>query len=183
MEAKNPSNICDLLNLYTYREDWTGRDGRVVVLRLITHGDNRIEKELINGLSPDSSRYRFLHAIKEATEEMVNKLCDINCINEIAIMAEYTSNGRKQSVGVIRLIIDPDLQNGEFAMVVADNFQGIGLGTKLMAVLIDLGRKIGLKSIYGISLKGNSKMLALAEKFDFTASEPSYGEAKIVRQL
>lgn len=52
-----------------------------------------------------------------------------------------------------------------------------------MAVLIDLGRKISLKSIYGISLKGNSKMLALAEKFDFTVSEPSYGEAKIVRQL
>jgi acetyltransferase len=183
MEAKNPADFCDLLNLYNYREEWTGKDGRTVVLRLITHKDKRLEKELVNGLSRDSSRYRFLHVIKEATEEMVDQLCDIDCINEIAIMAEYDSNGKKQSAGAARIFIEPNLQTAEFAMLVADDFQGIGLGTKFMTMLIDIGRKIGLKSIYGTVLKGNDKMLTLAKKFDFVVGDISFGEVRIVKQL
>ena len=54
--------------------------------------------------------------IKEATEEMVSKFCDIDYENEIAIIAEYNSNGKKRNVGVIRLFIDLNLQTGEFAI-------------------------------------------------------------------
>ena len=103
MGTEKPDNLHNSLDISTYKENWTTRDGRTVVLRSITSGDKRIEKELIDGLSPQSSRYRFFHVIKEATEEMVNQFCDINYKNEIAIIAEYNSNGKKRSVGVVRL--------------------------------------------------------------------------------
>jgi len=72
-----------------------------VILRLIRSEDNQIEKELIDGLSFQSSYYRFLHSIKEATEKMVSKFCDIDYKNEIAIIAEYNSNNKKQEVNVV----------------------------------------------------------------------------------
>ena len=176
--------ICTItLNISKYRENWTGRDGRTVTLRPITSEDKRIEKELIDGLSLQSSRYRFFHAIKEATEEMVDKFCDIDYHNEIAIIAEYNSNGEKRNVGVVRLFIDPSLQTGEFAILVADKFQSTGLGTKFMETLVDIGRERGLKSIYGTVMADNIKMLTLAKDLGFSVSANSYGEVRIERQL
>ena len=154
-----------------------------MILRSITSNDKRIEKELIDGLSIQSSRYRFFHVIKEATEEMVSKFCDIDYHNEIAIIAEYNSNGKKRNVGVVRLFIDPNLQTGEFAILVADNFQDSGLGTKFMETLINMARKKGLKSIYGEVLIDNNKMLALAKEFGFVIGTNSYGETRITLQL
>jgi acetyltransferase len=173
----------DLLDLFAYRENWTSRDGKIVILRSITSKDKRIEKELIDGLSLQSARYRFFHVIKEATEEMVNKFCDIDYKNEVAIIAEYNSNGKQSNVGVVRLFVDPNLQTGEFAILVADNFQGSGLGTKFMETLIDIGRNKGLKSIYGIVLAENTGMLTLAKEFGFNLGAVSSGEVKIALQL
>jgi acetyltransferase len=121
--------------------------------------------------------------IKEATEEMVNQFCDIDYENEIAIIAEYNSNDKKRNVGVVRLFIDTSLQTGEFAILVADNFQNTGLGTKLMETLIDIGRERGLKSIYAVVLVDNNRMLTLMKKFGFNIGANSYGEVRITRRL
>jgi acetyltransferase len=183
METKTTDKIPDLLDLSTYRENWTSRDGKSVILRSITSKDKRIEKELIDGLSLQSARYRFFHVIKEATEEMVDKFCDIDYTNEVAIIAEYNATVKARNVGVVRLFIDPNLQTGEFAILVADNFQGSGLGTKFMLTLIDIAQKKSLRSIYGIVLAENSGMLTLAKEFGFSIGAVSDGEVKITRQL
>ena len=183
MKTEKPNNLHNSLDPSKYREYWTSRDGRTLILRAITSEDKQIEKELIDGLSPLSSRYRFFHVVKEATEEMVNKFCDISYENEIAIMAEYNADERKRNVGVIRLCIDPDKKTGEFAILVADNFQDSGLGWKFMELLIDMGRQKGLKSIYGVVLADNKKMLTLAKEFGFSIGPISYGEVRISRQL
>jgi acetyltransferase len=183
MEIEKLVNLHNELDLSTFRESWTSRDGRAVILRSITSDDKQIEKELIDGLSLRSGRYRFFHVIKEATEEMVNRFCDIDYQNEMAIIAEYNSNGKKLNVGVVRLYIDSDLQTGEFAILVADNFQNSGLGTKFMQILIDIGKEKGLKSIYGIVMAENSGMLTLAKEFSFNIGPNSYGEVRITRQL
>ncbi len=114
---------------------------------------------------------------------MVNQFCDIDYKNEIAIIAEYNSNDRKRNVGVVRLFIDPSLQTGEFAILVADTFQNSGLGTKFMETLIDIGRERGLKSIYGTVLADNESMLTLVKEFGFNIGTNSDGEIRITRQL
>jgi len=183
METKKSNDLPDSPGPSAENERWTSRDGRTVILRSITSEDKRIEKELIDGLSIQSSRYRFFHVLKEATEEMVNRFCDIDYKTEMAILAEYDSNGKKQNVGVVRLFIDPGLQTGEFAVLVADNFQNSGLGTKFMESLIALGQKMGLKSIYGIVLADNDEMLTLMKEFGFSIGANSGGEVRITRQL
>jgi acetyltransferase len=183
MGTEKPDNSHNLLDISTYKENWTSRDGRTVILRSITSEDKRIEKELIDGLSIQSSRYRFFHVIKEANEEMVNQFCDIDYKNEIAIIAEYNSNDKKRNVGVVRLFIDPNPQTGEFAILVADNFQHSGLGTKFMETLIHMGREKGLKSIYGTVLADNDKMLTLMKECGFIIGSNSDGEVRVDLQL
>ena len=183
MGPEKLNDLHDSLNLFTYKENWISSDGKTVILRSITSADKRIEKELIDGLSIQSSHYRFFHVLKEATEEMVDKFCDIDYENEIAIIAEYNSDGKKRNVGVVRLFIDAGRKTGEFAILVADSFQNSGLGTKFMETLFDIGRERGLKSIYGTVLSDNEKMLALVKECGFTIGSNSGGEIRIDRQL
>ena len=183
MKIKMPDNKTDSPDFSQYRENWITRDGRIVVLRSITAKDKSIEKELIDGLSSQSSRYRFFHVIKDASEEMVSKFCDIDYKNEVAIIAEYSSNDKQQNVGVVRLFIDSGSQTGEFAILVADSFQNSGLGTKFMQVLLEIAGKEGLKSIYGTVQSDNTRMLALMKEFGFNIGPVQDSEVKITRQL
>ncbi|MCS7145278.1 MAG: GNAT family N-acetyltransferase [Nitrososphaerota archaeon] len=150
-----------------YVRPWRLRDGREVLLRPIRPEDEPLEYELIKGLSEESSRFRFFQVIREVTHEMLVRLCNIDYDREIAIIAEYSEGGRKRNVGVGRLIMDREAKRGEFAVLVADDFQGVGLGTKLTDMIIEIAQERGLDSIYGIVLPENVKMIGLCRKLGF----------------
>lgn len=97
-------------------------------------------------------------------------------------MAEYAATVHKRNAGVIRLFPDSDLR-GEFTIVVADDFQGCGLGTKFIEVLIDIARAKGLKSIYGTVLPDNNKMLFLMNRQGFSIARSMDGEVEVVLTL
>ncbi len=165
-----------------YIQPWSCRDGRTVILRPIRPEDEPLEKELIAGLSPESSRFRFFQVIKEITQDMLSRFCNVDYDREMAIIAEYTADGKRRNVGVGRIIIEHG-QTGEFAVLVADDFQNNGLGLKLSDVLIGVAREKGLKSIYGIVLNDNRKMINLAHRLGFTMERLSYEESKVTLEL
>ena len=169
--------------LARYIQDWTCRDGRLVTLRPICQEDKLLEKEFIERLSVESSRFRFFDTIAEATPEMLTQFCNIDYVHEMAIIAEYNSGDEKRNVGVGRLIIEPDTGSGEFAIVVADDFQANGLGTKLLNILLDIGRERELKNIYGIVMPDNWKMIRLAKKLGFTTETSLDREVRVIREL
>jgi len=166
-----------------YVQPWRCRDGRIVLLRPIKPEDELLERELIAGLSEQSMRFRFFHLIKDITHEMLTRYCNIDYDREMAIIAEYTSNSKRRNVGVGRLMIEPSAETGEFAVLVADDFQGSGLGLKLTDMLIGIAHEKKLKSIYGITLRDNTKMLRLAQKLGFMVHTYSSDEIKITLEL
>jgi len=166
-----------------YIQPWRCYDGRQVVLRPIRPEDEPLERELIAGLSKESSRFRFFYIIKEITHEMLSRFCNVDYDRETAIIAEYDAEGRRRNVGVGRLIIEPGGEAGEFAIVVADDFQGSGLGLKLLDSLIGVAQDKGLKSIYGIVLNDNTKMLGLAKKLGFSVRRLSAEESQVTLVL
>jgi len=166
-----------------YVQLWRCRDGRMVLLRPIKPEDELLERELIAGLSKQSMRFRFFQLIKDITHEMLTRFCNIDYDREMAIIAEYISNSKRRNVGVGRLIIEPSAETGEFAVLVADDFQGCGLGLKLTDMLIGIAHEKKLKSIYGIALRDNTKMLRLAKKLGFMTQTYSSDETKITLEL
>lgn len=165
-----------------YIQPWTCYDGRDVLLRPIRPEDEAMERELLAGLSPESSRMRFFQIIKEITHDMLSRFCNIDYSREMAIIAEYSAGSVRRNVGVSRIILESS-QGAEFAVVVADDFQNTGLGLKLCDMLIGIARDKGLSSIYGIVLNDNIKMLNLARKLGFTFQRLSEEETRIELEI
>lgn len=144
------------------------KDGTQVILRPIRPEDEPLEAELIRNLSEETKRFRFFYVIKDITHDMLVRFCNIDYDREMAIIAEYTdSNGKRRNVGVGRLIMDPNRRRGEFAVVVADDFQGKGLGTKLVDMLIEVAEEKGLESMYGLVMPENIRMIELCRRLGF----------------
>lgn len=87
-------------------------------------------------------------------------------------------------VGVSRYITNPDQSSCEFALVVADDFNGKGLGSRLMLSIMDVARDKGLSEIDGLVLANNPPMLKLMRSLGFTvktyADDPDF---KLVSHL
>ncbi len=166
-----------------YIQPWRCRDGRSVLLRPIRPEDEPLEYELIAGLSPESSRFRFFYIIKDISHDMLSRFCNIDYAREIAIIAEFTINGKRRNVGVGRLIIQSSGETGEFATLVADDFQDVGLGHKLTDMLIGVAQERGLKNMYGIVLKDNVKMVGLVKALGFTLEKMDGDEFKATLEL
>ena len=73
-------------------------------------------------------------------------------------------------VGVVRYITNPDGTSCEFSLVIADDFKGQGLGSRLMLSIIDLARSKGLSEIVGLILANNAPMLRLMRSLNFTVA-------------
>jgi acetyltransferase len=166
-----------------YIQPWLCRDGRSVLLRPIRPEDEPLEHELIAGLSPESSRFRFFYIIKDISHDMLSRFCNIDYSREIAIIAEANVNGKRRNVGVGRLVIQPGTQTGEFATLVTDDFQDIGLGHKLTDILIGIAQEKGLTGMYGVILKDNAKMVGLARSLGFSIESVDADEYKATLEL
>ncbi len=169
VEDPNPHSHLVILPYPTkYVTPWRLRDGTEVILRPIRPEDEPLESEFVKGLSKETSRLRFHRVIRRFSHLDSARFCNIDYDREVAIVAELSEAGRKKEIGVARLILDPRRNRGEFAVVVADEYQRKVLGTKLMDMLIGIAEEKGLESIYGIILPENESMIRLCKKMGFT---------------
>jgi CheY-like chemotaxis protein len=179
---ESPSPMVNSAYPSKYIQDWQTTDGRNVMLRPICAEDESLEREFLNGLSPNSSRNRFLGAISEIPQEMVSRFCHIDYDCEMALIAEHVAGGRRQSVALCQLI--PVSRNVfEYAVVVRDDFQNVGLGHKLSELIIAIGREKDFRSINGFVLNDNHRMLRLAKRLGFSTSRISEEESRIALRL
>ncbi len=74
-------------------------------------------------------------------------------------------------VGVARYIANPDQESAEFAVVVADAWQGRGVGRMLMERLIACARLRGLSRLEGTVLRGNTHMRHFTEALGFATHD------------
>ena len=147
---------------------WKLKDGTEVTLRPIRPEDEPMELEFVRGLSTETSRFRFFQIIRDLPHEALVRFCNIDYDREMAIVAETRVGEKVVEIGVSRLIIDPGRLRGEFAVVVADKYQGRGLGTKLVDMLIEFAREKGIHTVYGTVMSENIKMIQLCEKLGFS---------------
>jgi acetyltransferase len=151
-----------------YETVWRMRDGRTVLLRPIKPEDEPMWLEMFKNFSEESVRYRFFNIIKDTPHEVRVRYCNIDYDREIGIVAELEEEGRRQILGVVRLIIEPDEKNGEIAFIVADPWQGLGLGTKMVDYMIEICKDKGLETVYAFMLPDNYRAIRLLKKMGFT---------------
>jgi acetyltransferase len=146
---------------------WRMSDGTEVLLRPVRPEDEPMEYRLFHSLSRATVRERFFSPLKEMSHEMLVRFCNIDYDREIAIAAEVTKGDERRFAGISRLIIEPGMK-AQFAVIVHDDYQGSGLGYKLVDVLIGIAQEKGLDEVYGITLNENGRMIGLARKLGFS---------------
>lgn len=166
-----------------YVTPWRLSDGTEVLLRPVRPEDEPLEKEMLTGLSEEALRGRFFQVIKKITHEMLIRFCNIDYDREMAIVAELREGERKRLIGIGRLIIESDFKKGEFAVVIHDEFQGKGLGYKLVDMIIGIAQEKGLKEIYGIVLTDNTRMLNLCKRLGFHIAHLPDGISRVTLAL
>ena len=123
---------------YTDINRHTLSDGRVVSIRPVKASDGEMEREMIEHLSPDSSRMRFLGGIGQVSQQLMRVLTDNDAQHEAFIALAEDESGTLHAVGVANFACDPDGKSCECAVVVADDWQNAGLGKLLLRELVEL---------------------------------------------
>jgi acetyltransferase len=146
---------------------WNLSDGTAILFRPIKPEDEPLLKEMLSTLSEETLKRRFFQVIKSVTHEMLIKMCNIDYDREMAIVAEIRENQKRTFVGLGGLMVEPDFKKGEFGVVVHDQYQGKGIGYKLIDSLIGIAQEKGLEEFYGVVLSENKRMIELCQKLGF----------------
>lgn len=143
-------------------------DGTTVTLRTMHPADRDIEQRFVDGLSPQSRYYRFHSALKNLTPEMLERFTHVNYPDDMALIATVPDGPGAREIGVARYVRYPDTDRAEIAVVVADAWQGRGIGARLLLALRTLAVTAGIRHFEASVLPGNSRMLELARSLGFT---------------
>jgi acetyltransferase len=144
--------------------------GTSVTLRPLRPEDRDIELAFVSGLSPETRSNRLLGGARQITREYIESLVNVDYSRDMALAATAMLDG-ETLIGVARYVLSEDRTSAEFAIVVADAWQGRGIGSRLLAKLIDVARARGLRRLYGDVLRTNRPMLEFVRRLGFTLEQ------------
>ncbi len=161
-----------------YVSSWRMKDGTQVLLRPIRPEDEPAMAKFHETLSDQSVYLRFFHMEKfssRVAHERLMRKCFIDYDREIALVAERTSheNENHEIIAVGRLTRSRGTRDAEVAVLVADQYQHGGLGTELLARLIQAARDENVERIVATILLQNVAMRAMASRQGFQIHEDS----------
>ena len=128
-----------------------------LAIRPLSPKDAARVQQFVRALSTRTRAERSFSPIRELTPAQLARLTLPRGAHDLSLGA--FSDGRLLAVA--------ECVEGEFAVVVADDWQGSGLGQALMERLVVHAEGRGLPSLYGLVRAGNRAMLRLARRLGF----------------
>lgn len=161
----------------------TLQDGRRMLLRPIVPEDEPALNRAFARLDPDEIRNRFLQPMRTLHHMLAARFTQLDYDREMAlVMTEEGIPGEQDIHAVVRLSADPDNIEAEFAIIVMHQFAGQGLGRLLMQRILDYARSRGIGRVWGVTLRDNQRMRALARALGFR-QHLEEGDPSLVRMV
>lgn len=172
--------------IHPYPHELTQRyltaSGANVTIRPIRPEDAKMEKDFVSRLSEKTKYFRYHQALQELTSEMLVRFTQIDYDKEMAFVAVTDDPDLPDELGVGRYSVNPDGTSVEFAIVVADDCQRLGIGSKLMRTLMQTAKDKGMLFFEAEVLKDNVPTLEMVKKLGFSI-EPISGKEDVVRAV
>jgi acetyltransferase len=136
-------------------------------IRPIRRTDTPAVQAFVTALSDRSRLLRYFRPLRELPAQMLRQLAEADgqCNAVFVALARDTAGSR--IVGLAQYALEDD-RGCEFALVVADGWQGCGLGRRLLQTLLDAALRAGVTRMHGDVLRENRAMLGLARALGFT---------------
>ena len=148
--------------------------GERVTLRPVLPQDAPLVAALFRGLSDASRRNRFFRSLRELPPDLLERFTSIDYHAHLALVATVLRDGDESVVGEARYAVaEPGA--AEFAVTVADEWQGRGIGRHLLARLACRAAAEGVTRLFGDVLPTNEAMRRLARGAGMSLSPTGAG--------
>jgi GNAT superfamily N-acetyltransferase len=140
------------------------KDGRSVEVRAICPEDKALLEEGMHHLSKKSLYFRFFIYKDSLSAKELDYFTKVDFVNHIGLVAGFFENGLFSPAGTARYIVSTEAEkadSAEFAVTVAEEYQGLGFGSVLFRHLVKIARANSVKELTGLVLPENIKMLHL----------------------
>jgi RimJ/RimL family protein N-acetyltransferase len=135
-------------------------DGTVICYRPIQPADELALQRFHDQLSEESVRLRFMRVLPHLSEQQAHYFTHLDGRDRVAFVAVDPSVPT-EIIAVTRYDREPGTDRAEYAAVVADRWQGHGLGLALTRRLVQAAREHGIRSLYALVVPENIRMLNL----------------------
>jgi acetyltransferase len=131
---------------------------------------------------------RYFHPLQyeqRVAHERLVRICFSDYDRELALVAELETPGPNQERDIIavgRLSKIPFTNDGEFALLVSDQWQRQGLGSELLRMIVEIGRSERLSRIFADILPENLEMQTVAQKNGFHLTK-HFEEQRVVAEI
>ncbi|MGB9146721.1 MAG: bifunctional acetate--CoA ligase family protein/GNAT family N-acetyltransferase [Acidobacteriaceae bacterium] len=158
-----------------YAETWRDRKGAPMLIRPIRPEDEPLIVAFHDRLSERTVVERYFTSLAlsaRTAHERLTRICFIDYDRELALVAEANDPARGPAIaGVSRMVRQQDGRSATLAVVVADDFQGTGIGEELMRRTLSAARAEGIQTVLTHFLPENVRMSKLARKLGFALTE------------
>ncbi len=147
-----------------YEFHYTFADGLKVFFRPVKPLDAKGLQRMFYTLSEESVRMRYHGTIKTLSNEVAQKLANIDYCQDMAIIGLNGPPANRKIIAEARYTYNPTNNMGEFDTLVAEDFRGHGIGLFLANYLKKIAYSRGLSGLYCDIIQQNAGTIALIGK-------------------
>lgn len=171
-----------MIELTQRRHCFVLSDGSGVRVRPLLADDRARYLAAIDQLSPRTVQLRFGGPRGQLSAAEVDAFLDVGRDGREALVVTDAGDDRILAIGRFAPTA-LDATTAEVAVVVVDEWQGHGLGTILLAELVELATHTNYRTMHATSQLGNRPVAALLHRHGFHVTDISYGEVDWVLPL
>ncbi|MFH1088140.1 MAG: GNAT family N-acetyltransferase [Chloroflexota bacterium] len=150
-----------------YKAEVLLKDGSRITLRPMRRDDAELWVDFVSRLSPHSKYLHFHHAPESMGMEDALRFCTVDYANAFAVVAEVLRDKDRHILGIGRYYRLPGKDSAEIALAIRDDYQGKGLGTRLIEALANVARKDRIAIFHADVLAENEEMMAVLRNYGF----------------
>jgi RimJ/RimL family protein N-acetyltransferase len=156
-----------MIDVKTYNVEEMLKNGLLVTVRAIRAQDKGAILESFKVLDDDTVYSRFFAPKKHLSDEELKYLTEVDFDRTVALVITLPVDGREKIIGGGRYIAFIDAEgadSAEFALIVEEDYQGLGLGKLIFRHLTSIARALGINRFEAEVLPANNRMLNLLKK-------------------
>jgi GNAT superfamily N-acetyltransferase len=138
------------------------KDQRPVIIRAIRADDKGLVIEALREVSPESLYRRLFTVKKEFTDAELKYATEVDFVNVVQLVAVLEKDGRDHLAGGGRYMRSEASETGqkaEVAFLIDDEFQGLGIASRIFKHLVAIARESGITQFEAEVLPSNGAML------------------------
>ncbi len=149
------------------------KDGQKLIVRPIQPTDEEMLSDMFYDLSDQTVINRFFSMLKSMPHRQLQEFCVIDYETEMSYVVIKGARPKQRIVGLGSYHLNPATHRAEIAFLVADDWQGKGIGTFLMQNLVKVAKIKKIKGLTAEVLRDNVAIIALMHKSGVPAKSQS----------